>query len=58
MKKRKKGKPFTEIDIKIKESGRIIDSVTFKDRNLLDEYLNKFSLIGGGSEKNKSKRKK
>ena len=58
MKRRKKRKPFTEIDIKIKESGRVIDSTSFNDRNLLDEYLNKFSLIGGKNEKDKVKRKK
>ena len=58
MKKRKKGKPFTEIDIKIRESGRIIDNVRFTDRNLLDDYLSKFSLIGGEDVRNKSKKKK
>ena len=58
MKARKKNKPFSEVEIKIKESGKIIDKVSFKDRNLIDEYLDKFSLMGDKNEKNKSKSKK
>ncbi len=57
--KRKKNRPITEIIIKIRESGKVIDNVSFSDRNLLDEYLNKFSLLGGKEDgKHKSNKKK
>lgn len=55
IKRKKKNAPTREIEIKIRENGKIVDNASFSNRNLLNEYLEKFSLIGGGDEKSKNK---